>query len=94
MLADFSMQTYCRESAPLVPREWSYEAENSQLYRHRQVLARMPFFSLEGLWGAQGFPINILSPPPKMPPKHHFGYEAENLQLCRYRQVLVRVSKL
>jgi len=27
------MKTYCRESAPLVPREWSYEAENLQLYR-------------------------------------------------------------
>jgi len=35
------MQTYCREIAPLVPREWSYEAENLQLYRYRQVLARM-----------------------------------------------------
>jgi len=33
ILADFSMQTYCRESAPLVPREWSYEAEGLQLYR-------------------------------------------------------------
>jgi len=40
-LADFSMQTYCRERAPLVPREWSYEAENLQLYRYRQVLARV-----------------------------------------------------
>jgi len=34
-LADFSMQTYCRESAPLIPREWSYEAENLQLYRYK-----------------------------------------------------------
>jgi len=47
ILADFSMQTYCRESAALVPREWSYEAENLQLYRiyiYRQVLARVSKF--------------------------------------------------
>jgi len=40
------MQTYCRESAVLVlvPREWSYDAENLQLYRYRQVLVRMSKF--------------------------------------------------
>jgi len=38
------MQTYCRERAPLVLREWSYEAENLQLYRYRQVLARVSKF--------------------------------------------------
>jgi len=38
------MQTYCRESFPLVPREWSYEAENFKLYSYRQVLARMSKF--------------------------------------------------
>ena len=38
------MQTICRESASLVPREWSYEAENLQLYTYNQVLARMSKF--------------------------------------------------
>jgi len=44
ILADFSMQTYYTARAPLVPREWSYEAENLQLYRYRQVLARVSKF--------------------------------------------------
>jgi len=44
ILADFSMQTNCRESAPLVPREWSYKAENLKLYRYRQVLVRVSNF--------------------------------------------------
>ena len=54
------MQTYCRESAPLVPREWSYEAENLQLYRYRQVLARMSKFSTRGPPGSAGPPsVNL-----------------------------------
>ena len=38
------MQTNCREIALLVPREWSYEAENLKLYRYRQVLVRVSKF--------------------------------------------------
>jgi len=40
----FQRKTYYIESAPLVPREWSYEAENLQLYRYRQVLAHVSKF--------------------------------------------------
>ena len=40
----FQCKTYYRESAPLVPREWSYESENLQLYRYRQLLVCMPKF--------------------------------------------------
>jgi len=38
-------------SAPLVPREWSYEAENLQLY---STCADVKIFPLGGLRGAQG----------------------------------------
>ena len=55
------MQTYCRESAPLVPHEWSYEAENLQLYRYRQVTcAHVKIFTLGGLRGAL---MKIWDPP-------------------------------
>jgi len=40
----FQCKTYYRESTPLVPREWSYEGENLQLYRYRQLLVRMSKF--------------------------------------------------
>ena len=60
------MQTYCRESAPLVPREWSYEAENLQLYRYRQVLVRVSKFLRYGPPGSAG-PPNVNLGPPNIP---------------------------
>ena len=31
------MQTYCRESAPLVPREWSYEPTKVKIYNYIDI---------------------------------------------------------
>ena len=57
---------YCRESTPLVPREWSYEAEHLQLYRYRQVLVRLSKFYARGPLGSAG-PNNVNLGPPNIP---------------------------
>jgi len=64
ILADFLMQNLFRESAPLVPREWSYEAENLQLYIHMgKYLRTCHNFFARGLTGSAGPPnVNLGRP--------------------------------
>ena len=62
-LADFSMQTYCRESAMLVPREWYYEAEIYNYIDIGKYLRACQNVYTRGPPGSAGPPNVNLGPP-------------------------------